>query len=611
MTIKAYNELGFAVLSPEYLKKIMGEVPQKTLDLAQKSSINVAFDRFGFDIKGIKETGNEFDGDIWFPDLQGENIQEHFEAMAKDLAGPSERIIRQQVLKADLSEMPSLDNLSQLVAGHSAEKPWLKLVQGKDAELIEKPDSDWLVLDFETFVQGSLFDSPIIGSALGTCSETGQLAAYLWVHDALLSPENGYEPILSSIGEGKVVIMHNAAFDAALFKERYTLNPLNNWCYCTMAMNVAVAGLDGSQRWAKHIPKKEGRRHAEEKYGFLKYGCGNALVDAYEFHTGKSVAPDAKDPRMLFVQASQISEIAEKLEICLQYAMNDVIMTLELFQALWPEYVRTHCKSRVARVGHNMLINSIVPVRDDWETWLAGVESVWQKNADEMTELLNQLADGYHEQWANGLLEPETDIWLKNLDWRQSSIFTEKKVARWYEHRALFGEKLHITGKSDLAHYLLKLKWRGLPIQKTKENQWHVVKEDGTIERIINRKQDGSTTGSLLNSYHMQYLEDGTMSSADDEIGKRICHLIEQNSFYTIMRDRVRAIRIVPIENPIDGKRILLAAPRVNPGGALTLRCIDPIFVVLAAHCSPKPCAELKACVRAPSSYQLVGLDIA
>lgn len=32
---------------------------------------------------------------------------------------------------------------------------------------------------------------------------------------------------------------------------------------------------------------------------------------------------------------------------------------------------------------------------------------------------------------------------------------------------------------------------------------------------------------------------------------------------------------------------------------------------MLASHCSPKPCAELKACVRAPSGYKLVGYDIA
>ena len=618
MTISVLNQLGFAVLNDTYIEKLLGKDALERAKYTEPDPFDVAdlanrLKKYGFE-SGPKQTGFEFTDEFKAPDLMGSDIYQHFEKMAKSLAGPSQKIIRNNIMRqADLADLPDVKgaNLASLVVGHSSQSPWLKLWAGLDGKLMHSycdvPDSDWLVFDFETFVKGSKHDSPIIGSAIGADSD-GTMCYYLWCHDSLVDGRP-YKPEYCSIGRQKVLIAHNIAFDGALIKERYELDSLTNWLYCTQAMNMAVSGLDSSQRWAKDLPKKARSDKNINLPGFLKVACGSSLVASYEFHTGKVLPDDAKDPRALFVVAEHIDEIAKELETCLQYALNDVRLTFELFKVLWVKY-NYHVPSLTAKIGQNMIANCVLPVRPDWHNWLAKVEQMYQANKNEQKELLNKLADKYHAQWQKGELEPDKDIWLKNLDWRLSSLKTDEPVAKWYENRWLFDEQLDIRAKTDFAHYLLKLKWKGEPIQKSKEEGWHIVKPDGTIERVQHKSQDGSRVGNCLGYYYTKFFEDGTLQSADDEMGKRLCWLIEQNSFYTIMRERVLAINPVPIEHPTTGERILLVAPRVNPCGTISGRTVDNIWLVLASRTAPKPCAELKACVIAPAGYKLVQADI-
>lgn len=473
------NELGFIELVPEYVTKIMGQVPERDVDPYDISDIDANLDLAGFP-RNLRQNGLEFKKPFKAPKLLGNTIQAHFEKMAEDLAGPSQRIISRFVRKAELSDLPEPVNLAELIVPHTSAKPWLRLTAGEKPSYHKVPEADLLILDFETFVRGSLHDSPIIGAAIGF-EKDGTISYWLWAHECLLRPELPYVPALAPVGEGKVIIMHNASFDAALIEERYTLNSLNNWMYCTQAMHTTVAGLDGNQRWAKNMDA-----NAPGAPGFLKWGSGASLVQAYKFHTGKNVAADAKDPRGLFVIAETMAEIAAELERCLQYALSDVRLTMELFQALWPKYLH-HVPSLVARIGHNMLTNAVVTIRDDWHAWLANCEQQYQQNEQEIADLLNGLADRYHEEWARGELDPEADPWLRNLDWRPSKLFDDRRVAMWYEPKAVFGEKLDIGGKTDLAHYLMKLCWKGLPMQKSREKGWHTEQE-----KVLHKNFDGS-----------------------------------------------------------------------------------------------------------------------
>lgn len=598
MPCKAYNEIGFPVLNQDYLKKAMGQsVKSIDLDPWDKDMIEAELKKFGFDSK-IKETGNEMSEDFDLPDLLADNISGHFDAMAKDLSGRYFRIIRSILRYSDLSELPDVKTmtLSHLV------KPnvWTKITKS-GVEYVTVPDSDWLVLDYETFVKGSKHDSPIIGTAIGQDSSK-EMAYYLWCHESLLDNTILYNPHLSNIGENKVVIIHNAAFDAALFYERYTLDSLNNFYMCTLAMNRVVSGLDSSQEWAVNLPEDA------IKPKFMKYGCSSSLVNAYQFHTGKKLDKNLKQSRNIFVEANHISEITECLEESLQYAVNDVRLTLELFLVLYPKY-RNHLPSDVAVLGASLLIGSIVPLRDDWHEWLEGCENIFNSYQSQIKQLINSLADKYHTEWSEGRLDAEKDIWLRHLDWTQSSLFDDRRVAKWYEDKIVYGEPLDISAKTVTSHYLLKLQWNGYPLQKSKEDGWHYVDENGKLLKVPHPDGSDANVGTLLNSKFESSFESGILSSADDEIGRQICHLIEQCSFYLIMRERLLSIYTHPIENPVDGSRVLLAAPRVNPSYTISGRVVDPIFVVLASHVKSKIAGEIKSMVYSPKGYRLVSAD--
>lgn len=594
MTSTIKNSLGFTVLNNQYTQKVMKPgIKSKEIDPWDLAMVEEELNRFGF-TKDKRTTGNEFTQDFPVPGLLGDDIRSHFELMAQDLCGKYFRTINKIVRRVDLDDLPDVpSNLSDIVESNK----WVKITKSDIAVLLV-PDSEWLVLDFETFVQGSKHDSPIIGTALGQDPLTDELAYYIWCHPSLCDNDYPYRPMLASIGSDKVVIMHNASFDAALIEERYTLNTFENFYLCTLSMNRVVAGLSDDQSWAINF-KGTG------KPKFLEYGCSSSLVKAYEFHTGKKLPSDAKDPRNLFVEATDISQIRDSLEVCLQYALKDVILTLELFLILYPKYSRDHLQSKVPIVGASMLINSVVPVRPDWHEWLANVEATWQSHQEEMKSLLNQLADRYHQQWVDEESDPEQDPWLRNLDWTQSKYFVDRRVASWYEEKAIFDIQLDVSAKADISHYLLKLKWNGIPLQKTKDKGWCFGNT-----KVPHKSGDDDNVGSVLTSHYAQYFDEGVLTSEDDVIGKRLCYLIGQCSFWTSMRTRMMSIYTHSVENPVDGTRMLLVAPRVSPHQTSTGRITDPVFVVLAAHTEPKVGAEIKACCYSYPPYRFVGGDI-
>lgn len=588
------NKFGYPVFNNAYYAKLFGKKAKIcTLNKVQEHFAKKELNSYS--ASENKFVGNEMLDDFFVPPLLADTIDEHFEAMANTIVQKPLQIINQKVLKTDIADMFHISGewLIEHAVPHTDEKPWLRIVADEQAKPVASycaiPTSDWLIFDVETFVQGSRDNKPIIGTAIG--SENGQLCYYLWTHEALLNPDIPYEPALVPIGKGKVIIAHNASFDAAKVQERYTLEPLNNWYICTQAMHATSNGLSSDQRWA--INKKP----TDGGCSFLKYGSGNSLVRAYEFHTGKKLPDDAKDPRALFVQATHISQIFARLSDALEYAMHDPELTLELFQKVWPKYRKT-APSKVVLAGHMLLLNSILPVIPDWYDWTRRVEKAYQDANAEIRTLLNEIADIVHKNWQENPALIESDHWLQHLDWRRCSKNEDSplyNIAKWYEGKGVHGHLLDISGKSDDAHWLLQLCWNGKPLTKTKELGWHFINENGKPERVPHSTGTDTNVGSLLNNTYIAALEDGRLTTNANsciqgltEKATRIAKLIRLSSYWSGMRNRVLEINAEPYENPIDGSRMMLLAPRVNPAGTSSGRITDNIWAVLAAHVYPK-----------------------
>lgn len=607
------NDFGYAVLNDEYLAKYMGkDVLPASIDPFDKDSIDALLGHFGIGQGPHQAIDTLLNEEHFVPPMLAGTIDSHFDEMAKELIAPALSIIDRLIESADLGKLPQGSYADQLVE-YAKPNCWLKLTTNGHS-YVNVPDTDWLVFDTETFVQGSRTNMPIIATGIGQDAD-GLMAMYLWAHESLLDNSVPYSPQLVPVGTGKVIIMHNSEFDAPRMRERYELDSLNNYILCTQSMHQCTNGFDGSQRWAKNMAKDNRHGKAGNYPAFVYHGSGASLVDAYEFHTGKLLSNDAKDPRALFVNATDISQISERLYDCFDYAIHDVLYTLELFIALWPKY-RKIAPSPVVLAGHMMLANCALPVRNDWHEWCQRTEQAWQSANKQISLLLNQLADLYHAEWQQNPEAIEQDCWLKNLDWRRCS--TNKlsplyNVAKWYESRHVFGTLLSIGAKGRDSHYLLKLCWNGKPLQYHKDWGWHYLNSNGKEERVYHAKGDDSNVGSVLTSTYIKDIAEGRLHSFDetDTRPAQIAKLIVQTSFWTGNRSRILALHAEPIENPYDGSRMLVVAPNLRAHGTASGRAVENVFLVAASHTAPKIGSEIAHMAYAPMhTHKFVGHDV-
>ena len=168
------NEVGYPVLSNDLHQRVFGNscrpvpVPSKlerAQGLLRKFNITTP----------VSHPDNLYDGDLPFPDLIGNDINEHFEAMADEFIGA-------HVMEADrfascsLPKAPGVDDIV-FVPG------WTRYTHdGKvwTTESVPYPSEKAYVFDTETFVTAGAF--PVIGSALSTES------AYVWLAAEMCDP---------------------------------------------------------------------------------------------------------------------------------------------------------------------------------------------------------------------------------------------------------------------------------------------------------------------------------------------------------------------------------------------------------------------------------------
>lgn len=592
------NSLGYRVLSKALTKKVMGkDIEPKELDCFDIALLGAGLPQ------GIKGADLDFDNLPFIPPLLGDSIAEHFENMAKEF-------------------VPSYDSL---LRAKPAEEPtqflvwpgWVRYTPDGLAVPVEKPLETEFIYDCETFVKASVLGHPIIGTALSS------KAYYIWLHPALCKPsefspkirlqlgiygllscqnwEETYIPTFVSIGTGNFVVMHNTGYDAARVIERYTMEPQANSYFCTMSAQNLLAGGDNNQRW--YLNSKE-KPAFEPKWASVI--SKKSLVASYEYWTGEKLAEDAKDPRKLFVDANHIDEFRQALGTCLEYALHDCTLTLKVFQkqmAAWGQAA----PSAVVMAGHLIMANGLIPLADDWHSWVANCEQEFIKLEQEAKDIFHEIADDVHNKWRNDEIDVESDPWLKNLDWSYVSNKPEStnyKVAKWYKDRWL-GKKLNISSRTELSHYLLRLTWLGEPIYKVKDKGWCYGPNQ---ERVWNKKAGGNT-GTVLTKDFMRLFEDGTLASSNPK-ATRIIELTSLQSYWIGYRKRIAGVATYSSINPVTGEQCLFGAPFVVPHNTLSGRSGEPLWLTVAGGGKPRIGSEVKYKVQPPAGYKIVGFDV-
>ncbi|CAL1698877.1 unnamed protein product [Somion occarium] len=208
---------------------------------------------------------------------------------------------------------------------------------------------------------------------------------------------------------------------------------------------------------------------------------------------------------------------------------------------------------------------------------------------------------------------------------------------------------LDLTVRNRFAPLLLRLSWQGWPLYHSREHGWtfrvspdtdyktHLTPltfydpADERLQELVHRRgytfyklphKDGekANVGSPLGKNFIKYAQDGTLTSPGDE-AKDALDMNAQCSYWISARDRVMKQVVVwqdkhlnmgfPQTHAQDGSQKWgMILPQVITMGTVTRRAIEKTWLTASNAKKNRVGSELKAMVRAPPGYAIVGADV-
>ena len=659
------NEVGYPVLSDDLHNKVFGSTPRPVADPEKLDRSQGLLSRFGIQTP-VDYPENLYDGDLPFPELLGDSIEEHFEAMAAEF-------VDEYVEEGDgfasctLPEIPGLETIV-------FQPGWTKYTKQKDGSFkvqrVAAPEEKAYVFDTETFVTAGAF--PVIGSALSS------KAAYVWLAaemvDPLIPEEDWTSTGLIPLNENALVVGHNISYDRVRARNGYSLgnSEPENFYFDTLSAHIAVSGLAAGQRWLYVLANKdvdelseEEKRKLEFKPKWAEEGSTNSLVNVYNFHVAavrdyfeeKDVhwMKDAdKEIRDVFVKATHISQLAQRRDL-IRYALEDAYYTAELFQALWSKY-KDSTPSKVGLAGHYFLNGSRIPVTTKWEDWISGVEDVYHGMHREMADIGRNIVEKVVSDWQKKLDDDialaeaaweegefdeleldfgkrktitvdlvlkaldrdciewrhnceawiKRDPWLSQLDWSPRAYTGKyKRMPKWAA--GFLKGDAEVSVKTPMAGLLLKLEWEGSPVLYDRKNGYRWRDQDGKIQKVPHPKGNSDNVGSLLSKDFVPELESGRLTSSLPE-AQRALEIANATSYWTSVRKRVMDRIFVEVDNP-HGEDCMLSMPEIIAHGTVTRRTVESLMVTMCSTKKHRVGTELKTRVTCPEGWKVVGAD--
>lgn len=215
--------------------------------------------------------------------------------------------------------------------------------------------------------------------------------------------------------------------------------------------------------------------------------------------------------------------------------------------------------------------------------------------------------------------------------------------------RVAFGE-LDLTTKKSVAPLLLRLQWQGYPLFFSREHKWlyrvpnHVhstekadgiesrgrpVKFDSSQKgdedlfldtdhvyfRLPHKDGEGNNVGNPLSKSFVKAIETGELSSAAAEDGDKAAAQAAHDatqmnvlcSYWMSSRERIMDQMVVYRDGDRSKGMIL---PQVITMGTVTRRAVEATWLTASNAKKNRVGSELKAMVRAPPGYSIVGADV-
>ncbi|KAH7100204.1 DNA polymerase family A-domain-containing protein [Auriculariales sp. MPI-PUGE-AT-0066] len=260
---------------------------------------------------------------------------------------------------------------------------------------------------------------------------------------------------------------------------------------------------------------------------------------------------------------------------------------------------------------------------------------------------------------------PGDDTWWGDqLDWTPTSGSLEHDqvltLPAWYLDLLPFGDQdegadlVELTVRSRLAPLLLRLDWRGYPLFHLRQHGWTYrvpssevktlppqekqlppltlpqdidsfghMQPDYAFFKLPHKDGEEANVGSPLAKAFVKYADTGILTSPSEGT-KQALKMNAQGSYWISVRDRVTNQMVVwetgerqlgfantPNNNGLqDAQQWGIILPQVITMGTVTRRAIEKTWLTASNAKENRIGSELKAMIRAPPGYAIVGADV-
>lgn len=220
--------------------------------------------------------------------------------------------------------------------------------------------------------------------------------------------------------------------------------------------------------------------------------------------------------------------------------------------------------------------------------------------------------------------------------------------------RSAKGE-LDLSVRKKIAPLLLRMQWKGYPVVLSREHGWlfrvpveeesaagspvvflrYPTKDDAALHadtqhayyKLPHKDGEASNVGSPLAKSFLRYIENGTLKSAPPAEGKEddgtavaaadAMDMNTQCSYWVSSRERIMGQMAVYQDKSVDmgmhdgsPDSAGMILPRVISMGTVTRRAVENTWLTASNAKKNRVGSELKAMIRAPPGYSIVGADV-
>lgn len=429
------NQVKIQMLSRNLYQQVFGEVEPEPLEnhlLLEKSLSDLRK-------HGIKlgDSPKLEDISMKLPKLKGNNIEEHFQYIAKEQSEPY-RVLIESLITTEFPQPPVKWSL----------KPGWVVYNGSKVESIEFPPEDALVFDVETCV--TFGPEPIIATAVG------RNAWYSWVSPYLLNiPESKTAQrkrfVMSDFipmgqkNRANLIVGHNVSYDRARIKEQYLLEETFTRFLDTMSLHVCVSGVTSYQR----AMLKSSKELSLEDQEWSSQASLNSLAEVSKLYCQEKIE---KEPRDIFVKGD-LKDVMSNFQMLMTYCSKDVIATRNVLQKLYPLYCERF-PHPATLAGMLELGSAYLPVNSSWERYINECNLTYQELEIESRYQLSKRADENCSLMTDD--KYKQDLWMWDQDWSRQEFKLKKATSKTKSSKTtkdlsnLYGLKDRIPARKPL-----------------------------------------------------------------------------------------------------------------------------------------------------------------